>query len=158
VGFGGGYSALGGKEAYELGWSYKTHTRRLITFSLEGRDEMPDLPPPHFPKPIVDKDWKIDKKLAERGAQDFGKCSGCHGSEMYSAGMAPDLRASSIPFELSSFKDIVKGGSRNANGMPAFPDMTDEQLEALQHYIRQRAKETLPEYEELAKKKDMALN
>ena len=119
---------------------------------------MPSLPPPHFPKPIVDPDWKIDKNLANLGAQEFGKCSGCHGGGMYAAGMAPDLRASSIPLEFSSFKDIVKDGSRNSFGMPAFPDMTDEQLEALQHYIRQRAKETLPDYEELLKKKEMALN
>jgi len=158
VGFGGGYAALGGQEAYELGWSYKTHTRRLITFSLEGSDQMPDLPPPHFPKPIVDPDWKIDKKLAGIGAREIGKCTGCHGGALFSAGMAPDLRASVIPLEFSSFKDIVKDGSRNALGMPAFPDMTDEQLEALQHYIRHRAKETLPDYEKLMKKKDLASN
>ena len=132
--------------------------RRLVTFSLEGSGEMPDLPPPHFPKPLVDPDWKIDKDLASRGAQEIGKCTGCHGWGVYSAGIAPDLRASSIPLEFSSFKDIVKDGSRNALGMPAFPDMSDEQLEALQHYIRYRAKETLPDYEELMKKKDLASN
>ena len=33
--------------------------------------------------------------------------------------------------------------------MPAFPDITDEELEALQHFIRKRAKETLPVYEAL---------
>ena len=77
---------------------------------------------------------------------------------MYSGGMAPDLRASSIPLEFSSFKDIVKEGSRNTLGMPAFPDMTDEQLQALQHYIRKRAEETLPEYEELTEKNNLAAN
>jgi hypothetical protein len=42
--------------------------------------------------------------------------------------------------------------------MPVFPEMTDEQLKALQHYIRLRAKETLTEYEDLAKKENLASN
>jgi len=35
-------------------------------------------------------------------------------------------------------------GSTN---IPAHPDITDEHLESLQHYIRQRARKTLPENE-----------
>ena len=147
VGFGGGYSAIGGKDAHELGWSYKTHTRRLIVFSLDGKAEVPDLPPPHVPKPLVDPQFKIDAKLAEAGAGEYGKCSGCHGWNMYASGYAPELRSSIIPTELESFRDIVKNGARVDKGMPAFPEITDEQLKALQHYIRRRAAETLPEYE-----------
>ena len=147
VGFGGGYAAIGGKESYELGWSYRTHTRRLITFSLEGEANMPNLPPRHYPKPIVDPDFKIDEKLAQQGAGLFGNCASCHGWGMYGAGMAPDLRASTVPLELPTFKEVVQGGALNDRGMPAFPEMTDEQLTALQNYIRYRAKETLPEYE-----------
>ncbi len=147
VGFGGGYSAIGGKDAHELGWSYRTHTRRLIVFSLDGKADMPALPPPHVPKPLVDPEFKIDAKLAETGAGEYGKCSSCHGWGMYSSGYAPELRSSIIPTEMESFRDIVKNGARVDKGMPAFPDITDEQLKALQHYIRQRAEQTLPEYE-----------
>jgi uncharacterized OsmC-like protein len=34
-------------------------------------------------------------------------------------------------------------------GMPSFPDISDQELEALQHFIRLRAKETLPVYDML---------
>jgi hypothetical protein len=37
--------------------------------------------------------------------------------------------------------------------MPKFPDITDEQLDELMHFIRKRAKETMPVYEELISKK-----
>ena len=77
---------------------------------------------------------------------------------MYSGGNAPDLRASVIPTQLEIFREIVKGGARVDKGMPAFPEITDEQLESLRHYIRKRAKETLPEYEAWEKKEDMASN
>ena len=158
IGFGGGYSAIGGKDAYELGWSYRTHMRRLVVFSLEGSANMPELPPPNVPKPLVDPDFTIDSDLADLGAGQFGNCSGCHGWGMYSGGNAPDLRASIIPLELEAFKEIVQGGARVDKGMPAFPEITDEELKALQHYIRRRAKETLPEYEAWEKKEDMASN
>ena len=158
VGFGGGYSAIGGKDAYELGWSYRTHTRRLVVFSLEGKAEMPDLPPPSVPKPLVDPDFTIDAELATKGAWEFGHCSGCHGWDMYSGGNAPDLRASIIPTQLEAFREIVKDGARVDKGMPSFPEITDEKLKALQHYIRQRANETLPEYEAREQKEDMASN
>jgi hypothetical protein len=32
-------------------------------------------------------------------------------------------------------------------GMPSFPDITDDELESLRHFIRKTANETLPIYE-----------
>ena len=68
---------------------------------------------------------------------------------MLAAGMAPDLRASRIVLDNAAFAAVVRAGSNIAAGMPARPDITNEELEALQHYIRKRARETLPEYESL---------
>ena len=59
------------------------------------------------------------------------------------AGMAPDLRASPIPLDKDGFAAVVRDGSLVARGMPAHPHLADAQLEALQHYIRQRARDTL---------------
>ncbi|PHN02526.1 PQQ-dependent dehydrogenase, methanol/ethanol family [Flavilitoribacter nigricans] len=148
VGFGGGY-ARGGWEAYKLGWAYRQHTRRLLAFSLDGTAEVPALAPPYFPKPIVDAEFVIEEAKALQGATEYWKCFNCHGSDMYAGGMAPDLRASSVPLNQETFASVVRDGSLNLNGMPAFPEITDEQLEALRHFIRHRAKQTLPEYEEL---------
>ena len=55
--------------------------------------------------------------------------------------MAPDLRASAIPLsEMEAvFAAVLKGGDRVGRGMPAYPDLTKEELEALRHYIREMA-------------------
>jgi quinohemoprotein ethanol dehydrogenase len=147
VGFGGGYSR--GGPAASLGWSYRTHTRRLIVFSLDGQAELPALPPPHYPKPIVDPQFEIDEAVALQGADLYWSCFNCHGDGMYGGGMAPDLRASPIPLGKAVFAEVVRDGSKKDRGMPAFPAMTDEELEALRHFIRLRARQTLPEYEAL---------
>ncbi len=151
VGFGGGY-ARGGIDAYSLGWSYRTQTRRLITFSLEGTAEMPALSPRHFPKPIVDQNFIINENLAQKGYNEYWKCFNCHGDGMYSGGLAPDLRASGISLSKEAFTAVVRDGIKNEMGMPSFPDMTDEQIENLMHFIRKRAKETSVDYEHLVSK------
>ncbi|MFD1314782.1 PQQ-dependent dehydrogenase, methanol/ethanol family [Namhaeicola litoreus] len=149
VGWGGGASGLGSSLSSEknnpqkLGWSYKTHMRRLVTFSLDGMANMPVLPPPHFPKPIEAPEFIINPTKAALGAQLYGFCGSCHGGGAVAAGMAPDLRASEIPLNKEAFAAVVRDGAKIEAGMPVRPEMTDEQLEALQHYIRQRARETL---------------
>lgn len=147
VGWGGGYAGLGSVQAAKLGWAYKAQMRRLITFSLDGEANMPKLAPPLVPQPIDDPDFVIDDDLLGIGQRTFGKCTACHGGGAISGGMAPDLRASPIPFDKASFADVVRGGARVGMGMPAFPDMSDEQLEGLRHYIRRVARDS-KEYEE----------
>ena len=149
VGWGGGFAGLGGMEAQKLGWSYRTHTRRLIAFSLDGNAEMPELPAPSYPKPIVPADFVIDEKLAAQGAQLYGLCRNCHGGGMFSGGMAPDLRASEIALDLESFKAVLNDGAFTYLGMPKFAELTDDNIKALMHYIRKTAKETMPVYESL---------
>ena len=117
--------------------------RRLVTFSLDGKADMPAQPPPHFPQPIEAPDFEIDAALAEQGAAEFGACLACHGLNAIAAGMAPDLRASSIPLDSKGFAAVVRDGALVARGMPGTPGITDAQLESLQHYIRQRARDTL---------------
>lgn len=143
VGYGGAMAALGAP----VGWSYGIHTRRLITFSLSGIVNLPGLPAPFFPKPIVYQEFKIDAELASDGALEYGKCVVCHGNGVIAAGMAPDLRASLIPLDKKTFTSIVRDGLRNDKGMPSFPDISDEQLETLMHFIRFRAVQTSEEYQ-----------
>ncbi|MDO8677296.1 MAG: hypothetical protein Q7R30_01860 [Acidobacteriota bacterium] len=58
-------------------------------------------------------------------------------------GMAPDLRAAFVVTSAGQFTRIVRGGARAARGMPAYADITDQELTALQHYIRQQAEVAL---------------
>jgi len=149
VGWGGGSAGLGSLfstdkySARHLGWDYGKHMRRLVTFSLEGTADMPALPPPHFAKPIEAPDFEIDPALAAQGAVEFGACMTCHWLGVLASGMAPDLRASTIALDAGSFSAVVRDGALVARGMPAIPGISDAQLDALRHYIRQRARDTL---------------
>ncbi|WP_405226890.1 MULTISPECIES: PQQ-dependent dehydrogenase, methanol/ethanol family [Lentisalinibacter] len=144
VGFGGGFAGLGGQDAADLGWAYRAQTRRLITFSLDGTATLPPQPPPLVPKPIQ-ADFEVDAELAEAGKILFerykieGYCWYCHGGGAISGGQAPDLRASAAVLDAEAFERIVRGGALAANGMPAFADLTDTELESLRHYVRQQA-------------------
>jgi len=148
VGWGGGYAGIGGLDAYSYGWSYKTHPRRLIVFSLEGKAVLPEIAPPHFPKPVDDPGFEVDDSLASQGALEYGKCASCHGGGLFSGGMAPDLRASVIPLDFNTFASVVRDGAKADLGMPGRADMTDGELEALRHYIRKSAREFSGYYEE----------
>jgi quinohemoprotein ethanol dehydrogenase len=148
VGFGGAYAGLGGQEVADLGWSYRTHTRRLVSFSLDGSAILPPQPPPHVPQPIR-SEFAVHAELAEAGSQLFnrdrieGICWYCHGWGAVSGGAAPDLRASAAVLDREVFDRVVRGGALTHLGMPAFADLTDRELESLRHYVRREAETAL---------------
>ena len=106
--------------------------------------QLPPQPPPFFATPLNPPDFVVDEKLAEAGALLYGRCRACHGRDALAGGMAPDLRASPIPLDLGAFAGVVRDGVRAARAMPTFPDITDDQLRALQHYLRQAARKPPP--------------
>ena len=53
--------------------------------------------------------------------------------------MTPDLRASRIVADIERFAGVVRDGERAGDGMPMYPDITYDELVALQHYVRQQA-------------------
>ena len=63
----------------------------------------------------------------------------CHGENGISGGTAPDLRASPIVLSDEAFANVVRDGGRRIKGMPSFENLSDQQLHALQHYIREQA-------------------
>jgi quinohemoprotein ethanol dehydrogenase len=139
VGWGSAYAGLGGKEAASLGWAYCMQTRRLVVFSLQGNAQLPPLPPPQVPIPIEAKAFQVDAAKASAGADLFGQCAFCHGPDVISGGLAPDLRASPVPLSKEAFSDVLRSGSRRPRGMPSYEQLSDAQLEALRHYIREQA-------------------
>ena len=142
VGFGGaGTSIAGGSAMAQFGWAYRAQVRQLYTFALDGKAPLPKVGDKIMPKPVVPADFKVDPELAAKGSQLYvGQCVWCHGSGVVSGGYAPDLRASPIPLTLAAFKAVVVGGAKvQPYGMPKFADLRDEDLLALQHFVRQQA-------------------
>jgi quinohemoprotein ethanol dehydrogenase len=145
VGFGGGWSSNLTGVADKYGWSYGAQTRRLITFSLDGKAKVPEQPGAAFAQPIIDKDFKVDDAQADAGAAVYGgkTCVLCHGAGAVAAAMAPDLRASPALLDKDGFTSIVRDGAHLKRGMPAFPKLTDDELNALRHYIRREARKAV---------------
>jgi quinohemoprotein ethanol dehydrogenase len=142
VGFGGGLAGLGGPLAAAHGWAYGRQTRYLVAFALDGAAALPTQPPPGAPSPLKAA-FAVDPALADAGAAIYGVCGSCHGPGAVSGGMAPDLRASAVVTQSEPFARIVRDGARAVRGMPAYAQMTDAQLAALQHFIRRQADRAL---------------
>ena len=140
AGWAGGQMLLGTLSA-QHGWVGRDHPRRLLTFALDGKAQLPPSPPPSQVTVIDDPAFKINPALSEKGKPLYGKnCVICHGVAAVAGGFAPDLRASPVPLSADAFKAIVRDGALLNRGMPVFSEMNNEQLEELRHYIRERAR------------------
>ena len=118
--------------------NYRTQKRRILTFVLDGRKALPaDADPPA--RPAADPGFQPDAVAAQRGAAAFRRCVNCHGGGAVAGGVAPDLRASPIPTNALAFARVVRDGALAANGMPAFDELTDGELDDLRQYIRTAA-------------------
>jgi quinohemoprotein ethanol dehydrogenase len=138
-----GYRSVGGFYDPTRTWDYNTQRRRVLTFTLDGRAQLPKPNPPYKPVFVLDEGFTIDPAKAAVGAGVVaGHCSGCHGGGLVAGGAAPDLRASSVPLTLQALTAVVHDGALVANGMPRFEELTPEEIGGLQHYIRQRARES----------------
>jgi quinohemoprotein ethanol dehydrogenase len=144
VGWGGAFAGVGNKN---LGWDYNRHTRRLIVFALDGKATVPQQPPPYFPKPLYDSGFVVKKELAEKGKNIYWQCFACHGSNAEAKGMAPDLRASPIVLSQQMLTMVLREGIKGKMGMPVYKELTDEDILAIQHFIRQTAREAVKKKE-----------
>jgi len=111
---------------------------RLLAFKLSGSASLPafevrTLPvPPLPPQPT---------ELAAVGRKRYEQsyCVDCHGLDAVSGGGSiKDLRFASAATH-EQFAAIVIGGLRHSMGMPAFPDLTMQDVKAIQAFIVNRA-------------------
>jgi quinohemoprotein ethanol dehydrogenase len=117
--------------------------KRLMVFALDGKAELPKSGSLIAPTPLRADNFVVDKDKALAGRDTFNAiCFLCHGPAAVSGGAGPDLRASAIPLSFEAMSSIIKDGVLRERGMPNFEELTDEDVEALQHYIRMRANES----------------
>jgi quinohemoprotein ethanol dehydrogenase len=127
------------------GWRYNAQPRRLLTFRIGGQAKLPPTAPyDETVHPVDDPAEVLDPAAVAAGARLFPPCSGCHGGQAQSAGApGPDLRESAIPLDKSAFRAVLHDGALLPKGMPRFESLSDEQLEQLRSYIRDRARAEL---------------
>ncbi|GAA0270806.1 methanol/ethanol family PQQ-dependent dehydrogenase [Alteraurantiacibacter aestuarii] len=115
---------------------------RLLVFKLGGTVELPPMPEESFVVPELSPPPPLEGDAASvaLGEQLYGaNCAICHGNS--ARGGVKDLRHMS-PATHAAFLDIVRGGSRAANGMASFADvLSDEQAGAIHNYLIARANE-----------------
>ncbi|MFD2137696.1 c-type cytochrome [Novosphingobium resinovorum] len=123
----------------QYGIDYRTQARRVLTFAIGGKQQLPPREP-YKAVAFEDADFKPDAGKAARGEGIFGgRCAVCHGTSVIAGGTAPDLRTSPIPANSEAFAEVVRNGALVPAGMPKFGEFTPDQVEALRQYIRTRA-------------------
>ncbi|MCC7253805.1 c-type cytochrome, partial [Hyphomicrobium sp.] len=143
VGFGGAAVAYGGGSSMaQYGWGYRAQTRQLLTFAVGDTQPMPSVGERTFVKVLTPSEFSPEAELVDQGKHVYtSRCAWCHGAGGVSGGYTPDLRASDAFLHSDQLKTIVRDGALAPNGMPRFKDITDEELKALQHFIRKKAQE-----------------
>jgi quinohemoprotein ethanol dehydrogenase len=141
VGFGGATGFIP-----KVGWKYGLQPRRVLTFALDSKAKLPKTPPADFSvNALDDPTLVIDEAVAKKGQTVYGQsCVYCHGANLESAGVpGPDLRESAIPLDREAFGEYLIKGPRTSVGMPAFPEMTPDDVRALHMYIRSGARQVV---------------
>ena len=139
----GGSTAAFGPISGRWGWDARVHPRRLLVFTLDGAAKLPPTPPAQPAVPLEGEGFKVDARKVKQGQFEYEHCTLCHGMGIVAGGIAPDLRASPVMLSAESLAHVVREGSLAQRGMPAFPEMSDAQLEAIAHYVRQKARQDL---------------
>src|SRR6202011_3662174 len=85
----------------------------------------------------------ISRSEIDQGSNLFATfCARCHGGDVVSSGLVPDLRYTSESTH-QMFQRIVQGGALREFGMPSFSeDLTSAQVRSIEGYILNRARES----------------
>jgi quinohemoprotein ethanol dehydrogenase len=137
-----GYRGTIGSITPSKDWEFYSQKRRVLTFAIDGKAT---LPPVHDTgRALVDDPaFTVDpRKAALGGAIVATYCSICHGPGLQAGGAAPDLRRSPIPRDRQELQAVLKGALLS-EGMPAFPELTADQIDEIQHFIRQTARRAI---------------
>jgi quinohemoprotein ethanol dehydrogenase len=110
---------------------------RLLAFGLNGTAVLPPTEKVIL-KPVLERQ---PLALAEKGKVFYNQnCSRCHGQNLLNSGKGriPDLR-NIREARMGALPQILRNGILKPMGMPQFPEITDEQIEAVRAHITNEA-------------------
>jgi quinohemoprotein ethanol dehydrogenase len=140
AGWGGGAAM----REFRAGRNMHRSDARLLAFKLDGKAELPPLPPaqPIAPPPPV----TASAEQIRLGGQLYqAHCSNCHGQQAVGGGVIRDLRHMA-PGTHKIFKDIVLRGAYMSMGMGNFSEsLSEADADAIHAYLIKRANEDWPE-------------
>jgi alcohol dehydrogenase (cytochrome c)/quinohemoprotein ethanol dehydrogenase len=149
VGWGGSYAILGGRLTSISG--PQRNISRLLVFKLGATATLP--PPAAQEIKVLDppKQTASPAIIAE-GKQLYGRnCVMCHGVDVISGGINPDLRYSKL-LDDDGYYEVVLGGKFKDQGMVSFTkNINKQQATAIRAFIIERATEDKAEESKQAK-------
>jgi PQQ-dependent dehydrogenase (methanol/ethanol family) len=137
AGWGATFALFGGKATASLGLRNRS---RVLAFSLDGTVALP------APEPVIASgiprppEYEADAAQLARGKDlYYERCAVCHGMDVASGGVLPDLRRAG-PETHATWDAIVRGGLYRERGMPAFGQIfSAEDSEAVRTFVLERA-------------------
>jgi quinohemoprotein ethanol dehydrogenase len=142
VGYGG--SGGVGNPMTRAGWKFGAQMRRLLVFKLGGKAVLAKSAPPDFSvKPVDDPSIKIAEADVKAGRQLYMRCVVCHGYDLNSGGIAPDLRESQVAMQMDGLWTVLHDGALAPRGMPRFDNYSRDEVRELHAYIRAGARKKL---------------
>jgi quinohemoprotein ethanol dehydrogenase len=111
----------------------------VLAFKLDGKAQLPVFEPQS--RAIVAAKVDVSEQQLAEGFTLFGRhCAACHGIELLSAGVLPDLRTSPALADPEVWRGIILGGALEARGMVSFSDRLDaREAEILRGYVASEA-------------------
>jgi PQQ-dependent dehydrogenase (methanol/ethanol family) len=120
----------------------KQNISRVLAYKIGGQAELPP-PPPLRARAEPPPAFGDDDMVEEGRVHYFRNCGGCHGANVVSGGVLPDLRFSSMLATEESWRAVVIDGILAERGMMSFAEnLTAAEAEALRSYIVSRAHES----------------
>jgi quinohemoprotein ethanol dehydrogenase len=114
---------------------------RVLTFTLGGAAKLPPLEVVEAFIPEAPKQFAGEETIVAGQHLYDTTCMGCHGLNVESDGMFPDLRHSATIGNKDAWRSVVWDGALQAYGMVSFKkNYSPDELEALRAYVISRAR------------------
>jgi len=137
TGWGGVFALTPGEISFVS--STQPNISRILAFKLGGGARLPSVPENSLDLPPLPAQ-AVHTDTISRGNHLFHRfCNACHGNNVVSGGVLPDLR-NSIMLGTEAWYDIVEGGALKGNGMVSFATVMDRgDMDAIHAYIMAEA-------------------
>ncbi|NNE41295.1 MAG: PQQ-dependent dehydrogenase, methanol/ethanol family [Marinicaulis sp.] len=137
VGWGGAYVlAYGGP----LPTNSAAKVGRLLVFKLGGDAELPALDVAAAEPPPPPASTASAETIAAGFEAYANFCISCHGDEVMSSGLVPNLRHSALLHDIDAWNMVVREGALAQNGMASFRELVDEETSAaIREYVIAKA-------------------
>jgi quinohemoprotein ethanol dehydrogenase len=132
----------GGAYGVNVGFPGALGPRTLLTFALEGKQELPEPTELARRPPVGPLEVRVSTETLDEGRWLYHHwCDRCHGGGAVSGGIISDLRYSE-PEIFEMYSDIVLEGALQELGMPSYEKwLTKGDVEAIRGYVQTRAAE-----------------